>query len=67
MNVDGNGDGWEFYGGGGHTGDGYTSAGQDGSGTINEDFLISPKYSVQPEMYFLSSVMMVVPVFILIL
>lgn len=46
VNVDGNGDGWEFYGGGSHTGDGYTSAGSDGSGTINEDFLISPKYSV---------------------
>lgn len=46
VNVDGNGFGWEFYGGGGHTGDGYTSAGEDGFGTVNEDFLISPKYSV---------------------
>ena len=28
VNYDGNGDGWQFYGGGGHTGDGYTSAGK---------------------------------------
>ena len=46
VNLDGNGSGWEFFGGGGHTGDGYTSAGQDGSGTINDDWLISPKYLV---------------------
>ena len=47
INYDGNGDGWQFYGGAGaHTGTGYTSAGEDGSGTINSDWLVSPKYSV---------------------
>ena len=40
------GPGWEFYGGGGHTGDGYASADAGGFGTVNKDFLISPKYSV---------------------
>ena len=45
--MDGNGDGWEFYGGtGAHTGTGYTSAGEDGPGTINSDWLVSPKYSI---------------------
>ena len=46
VNYDGNGSGWQFYGGGGHTGDGYASAEEDGFGTVNADFLISPKYSV---------------------
>ena len=40
------GSGWDFYGGGGHTGDGYASADAGGFGTVNLDFLITPKYSV---------------------
>jgi len=46
VNYDGNGLGWQFFGGGGHTGDGYASAEEDGFGTVNSDFLITPKYSV---------------------
>jgi len=46
VNYDGNGDGWQFFGGGGHTGDGYASAEEDGFQTVNSDFLITPKYSV---------------------
>ena len=46
QEVPGIGSGWDFYGGGGHTGDGYASADAGNSGTINSDWLISPKYSV---------------------
>ena len=45
QETPGVGPGWEFFGGGGHTGDGYTSAGAGGSGTVNSDWLMSPKYS----------------------
>ena len=47
QEVPGVGSGWEFIGGGGYTGDGYTSAGYGPFGTVNSDWLISPKYSVQ--------------------
>lgn len=53
INNDGVGDGWQFYGPvGSRTGTGYTGTTEDGSGTVNDDWLISPKYSVASGDYF---------------
>ena len=47
INNDGAGDGWGFYGpSGARSGTGYASSEDDGFGTINDDWLISPKYSI---------------------
>ena len=53
INNDNTGDGWQFFGPtGSRTGTGYAGTEDDGFGTVNDDWLVSPKYSAVSGSFF---------------